>query len=49
MCVDTVAVVVKMFIKLVHLLCVLFVLKSWEFLCNLLISFWYSSIECCEG
>ena len=47
--VDIFAAVAKMFINFVHLLCVFFVLKPWEFLYNLLISFWCSSIECCEG
>ena len=48
MCVDTFAAVVKMLINFVHLLCVFFVLKSWEFWYALQISFWQSSIECCE-
>ena len=49
MYVVTFAAVVKMFINFFHLLCVYSVQKSLEFLYDLCISIWYSSIECCEG
>ena len=39
MCVDIFAAIVKIFINFVHLLCVFFVLMSWEFFFILSISF----------